>query len=108
MDFRVDWFIETIEYQADWRRHKAAEYPEDDRNLHTAEALDGLAAWLKRLPDNEPILVRLGAALQHLDAFSFAPSLEDRLARFRFNSDETRRDFITHMTGEIEEELDVE
>lgn len=34
--------------QADWRRQKAEEYPEDARNLQSARALDSLAEYVER------------------------------------------------------------
>jgi hypothetical protein len=39
-----------FEQTADWRRSKAAEYPEDSRNLEAAALLDKLAAVLKGTP----------------------------------------------------------
>jgi len=30
-------FLSSVEFQAEWRGRKAAEYPDDDRNLESAE-----------------------------------------------------------------------
>ena len=41
-----------FEQTADWRRYKAAEYPEDSRNLEAAALLDKLAASVETVaPD---------------------------------------------------------
>ena len=41
---------EEFEHQADWRREKAAEYPDDKRNLEAAEILDQLAHSVNDCP----------------------------------------------------------
>jgi hypothetical protein len=41
------------EASAHWRTEKAAEYPEDQRNLAAAEALGMLATYIRRLPPND-------------------------------------------------------
>jgi hypothetical protein len=41
---------ETFEWQADWRREKAVEYPDDVRNLEAARVLDRLAATADAVP----------------------------------------------------------
>jgi hypothetical protein len=42
---------EDFECEADWRRQKAAEYPEDERNLRAAESYDQIAATIDFVPD---------------------------------------------------------
>ena len=41
-----------FEQTADWRRSKAAEYPEDSRNLEAAALLDKLAASVETVAPN--------------------------------------------------------
>lgn len=41
---------EEFEYQAEWRREKAAEYPDDKRNHEAAEILDQLARSVRDCP----------------------------------------------------------
>src|SRR5215467_12427886 len=41
-----------LEDQAEWRRRKAAEYPDDRRNLDSAEEYERLAKTVKDIPDN--------------------------------------------------------
>jgi hypothetical protein len=41
---------ETFKEQADWRRSKAAEYPNDARNIDAANCFDRLAATAKDVP----------------------------------------------------------
>lgn len=47
-----------------WREGKAAEYPDDDRNLPAAEHLAGLARQLLALSDDDPRILRLENAVQ--------------------------------------------
>jgi len=48
-----------VEEQARWRNMVAEDYPEDDRNAHSAAALTKLAAWVRALPADDARLVRL-------------------------------------------------
>jgi hypothetical protein len=47
-----------------WREGKAAEYPDDDRNLPAAEHLADLARQILALPDNDPRILRIEGAVQ--------------------------------------------
>jgi hypothetical protein len=45
---------DDLEYAAEWRREKAAEYPEDaDRNLQAAQTLDRMAADVKKFQGSQ-------------------------------------------------------
>ena len=95
--------LEDAKMQAEWRDEKAAEYPDDERNLETADALRALVQWIEASPTS-PLLVRLDAALGRLydsddDALTFEPSVTDRLGRMGF-------DYITEPVGFLEELLD--
>jgi hypothetical protein len=48
-----------LEGQADWRRRKADEFPEDHRNLEWARRLEELARWVRTLSPRHPGLIRL-------------------------------------------------
>lgn len=82
-----------------WREGRAAEYPDDDRNLPAAEHLAGLARQVLALPDDDPRILRMESAVQAIaDAngelpatseitrtigFSWGyPSLDDLLDRY--------------------------
>ena len=43
---------ETFEHEAQWRLQKAAEYPEDERNLIAAQRYDRLANTVADVPDD--------------------------------------------------------
>lgn len=45
-----DQLRETFECQAEWRREKAVEYPDDRRNLKAADLFDRLAATVDAIP----------------------------------------------------------
>jgi hypothetical protein len=47
-----------------WREGKAAEYPEDDRNLPAAEHLADLARQILALPDDDPRILRMESTIQ--------------------------------------------
>jgi len=50
----LEQLIEKVESSADWRAGKAEQYPDDNRNLRSSQALTKLAARLKALPKNDP------------------------------------------------------
>jgi antiviral defense system Shedu protein SduA len=54
---------EDFESTADWRETKATEYPEDDRNLRSAEGLRSLATYVRALPNDDPRLLAIEAVL---------------------------------------------
>jgi len=51
-----------LEDQAEWRRRKAAEYPDDRRNLDSAEEYERLAKTVKDVPDD--VLVAYSEAFE--------------------------------------------
>ncbi len=55
----TEWLIEEIEGNADWRTRKAEEYPEDERNLRSSQALRNLAARMKELSADHPKIQEL-------------------------------------------------
>lgn len=44
-----------VESTAEWRRHKAEQFPDDRRNTVAAEELEELAAQIDRIGESEPI-----------------------------------------------------
>ena len=58
--------------QADWRRQKADEYPEDERNAQSADALESLAAFIE---PNEHGDYEAGAMIDRLNAHLFGPGM---------------------------------
>jgi hypothetical protein len=82
-------FLHEVANQAAWRRLKAAEYPEDDRNVKSADALDALAEWINTHSDHV-VVGELAAALDGLYAdpdygITFVPTVCDRLGRYGFH-----------------------
>jgi len=49
----VSAIIEILIAQAEWREHKAEEYPDDERNLRAASALRAAAEYVGVLPDDD-------------------------------------------------------
>ena len=52
-------FADFLREQAEWRRARADEWPEDPRNRRSAEALSELASWVMRLPNGDERLRHL-------------------------------------------------
>ena len=50
---------DELAFSAEWREHKAEEYPDDARNSQSAKALRTAASEVAALPDDDPRLVRL-------------------------------------------------
>jgi hypothetical protein len=68
---------EEFERQAQWRREKAAEYPEDSRNLDAAALFDQLAQSVVSLPP--PVLEAFTELFDDLsDAEEWQEMPEDR------------------------------
>ena len=57
-DYREQ-LVHSLEEAAQWRAGKAAEYPKDERNERSAQALDAAAREVAGLPDHDPRLRRL-------------------------------------------------
>jgi hypothetical protein len=93
-----------FECQAEWRREKAGEYPDDERNLKAAEIFDRLAATLDDVPQN---LIDAFAAVSARDAdyptvwddyvrgIGFHTEPHDAAALIREYIDEVRLDRFT-------------
>lgn len=61
-----------------WRQEKAAEYPDDDRNLRAAEHLAYLATQILALPDSDPRLFRMEGTVRAIaDANGELPATSD-------------------------------
>lgn len=58
--------IERIESSADWRAQKAEQYPDDNRNLRSSQALTKLAERLSALPGNDENVVAYEAVMGRL------------------------------------------
>jgi hypothetical protein len=72
-------FADFLREQAEWRRARADEWPEDPRNRRSSEALNELASWVMTLPNDDE-------RLQHIaDCFPEEPPflpVGDDVARF--------------------------
>ena len=61
MDFEEykSYLVMSVESTADWRARKAAEHPDDERNVDSSRALEALATKLEELPADHPKLREL-------------------------------------------------
>jgi hypothetical protein len=90
---------ETFEMQAEWRRQKAAEYPDDSRNTEAAKIFDRLAATVENVPPD------VLAAYEEL--FDDLPDVEvhqEMLRQVGFytsydNAEDFVREFISKVTS---------
>ena len=73
--------------QAEWRRQRVAEYPEDDRNSRSADGLEELAAYVLSLDPMDGRLTEIGLRGWHDEVFfpKAGDSAEYAVARFRFH-----------------------
>jgi hypothetical protein len=99
---------------ADWRSEKAAEYPNDHRNQRSIDALRRLAAWVSKLPDDDPDLLVLAASQPYSQGYVPGDAANYLISRFGFHREEDEagfREFLHWLVSEdlaqtVEEELD--
>ncbi len=78
--------VEGIEELVRWRREQAEEYPDDSRNVQSAEGLEALAAFVRNLPDEDERLRELMSLSIVDDAFDLPSGEGEReLSQFRFH-----------------------
>jgi len=94
-----------LEDQAEWRRRKAAEYPDDRRNLDSAEEYERLAKTVKDIPDN--LLVAYSEAFEDVpDSERWQEMLKDIFRGFSdfANATELVQAFVDAKREEEEDE----
>lgn len=97
--------IGAVENQAEWRRGKATQYPNDIRNRRSAELLEELAKNLHALPGDDPAWKQFTAAydnaldqLEKLGSPEKMPLESDILGRFGFDGGTSdAREFLNDM-----------
>ena len=83
---------------ARWRRERAEEYDRDPRNITCAVGLEGLAAYIRSLPDDDPRLAELTHWLTPYEIFEPVQQLHVAVSRFHFfQQDATFDGFLTHL-----------
>jgi hypothetical protein len=100
---------EAIKGEAEWRRKKADEYPDDRRNTQAANGLEELAAYVLTLPEDDPRLRDLTALAGGKDVFVFGQQASQTLSRFRFaGPGEEFDDFLEYLVSvAAEDEIDL-
>jgi hypothetical protein len=96
-----------LEDQAQWRRRKAAEYPDDRRNLDSAEEYERLAKTVKDIPDD--LLVAYSEAFEDMpDSERWQEMLKDIFRGFAdfANATELVQAFVDAKREEEEESED--
>lgn len=91
-----------------WREGKAAEYPDDDRNLPAAEHLAGLARQILALPDDDPRILRIEDAVQAIaDANGELPATSEIIRTIGFSwGYPSLDDLLDHYLQEHKRELE--
>lgn len=74
---------EELRRTAEWRREKAAEYQDDDRNAAAADLLGSLADSAEELDHEE--LEPLNAAAAEVDDYTFTERTNDFIGRIGFD-----------------------
>lgn len=85
-------FLIDIESTSEWRRRKAEEYPDDERNRRSAASLGELVEYVKGLDDGHLIFQALG----HLSE-SGSEGLSLELSRYGFDGPEDPEQFLQRL-----------
>jgi len=96
-----------LEDQAEWRRRKAAEYPDDRRNLDSADEYERLAKTVKDIPDD--LLVAYSEAFEDVpDSERWQEMLKDIFRGFSdfANATELVQAFVDAKREEAEDKED--
>ncbi len=105
----------AIANQAQWRSHKADEYPEDARNQNSAFYLSAMEKWLEDSTSWATDLPRLTAAYEALgalvdvDDYIYSGDLSQVLGRLGFQQPEraeTPESFIEDLEGPVAEVIE--
>lgn len=97
---------DQAEYSGDWRREKAEQYPDDERNVEAADKLYALAKGLRSLNPQTPLVQRY-AQLVDLGCEKILPLPESEiLGRVGLNHFfDDAEDFLKSVIREYEKEL---
>jgi len=91
-------FQEELQGQADWRREKAAQYPDDKRNAAAAEIFDRLAATAPAIPHD--VYAAFLELFEARDSEEYLQMLQS--VGFRYwpaSAEQFVRDFIASRSG---------
>jgi hypothetical protein len=111
------WLIDQVENTAWWRSEKAAEYPDDDRNMAASQSLTELAEKLKEVPADHPKIRELwriefglrpsGASSEDLGSYVVeAVSFELRAFGFSGGAYTDPEDFLDSLINVYQRELE--
>lgn len=109
MNDYTEQLILGIEGAAYFRHNKSVEYPDDERNIISAEALDKLAEYVKEIDDNHPVLqaFALWSEADPDNSISCIEHVSNELSRFCFNGEEENEPFLQRLASKIREELGI-
>ena len=101
-DFATE--IESKEY---WRSQKAEEYPDDQRNAASAEALRALLAYVDQLSNDHPIIgaLALYSECDEDDGLEAADMQNALLSRYGFDGEEDPEQFLQNLASELKKTL---
>jgi len=107
-----DELLQDIENARFFREQKAEEYPEDDRNRKSADALKRLAEYVTSLPGDHRLFEAYRRVYQESedddapirimeDVLGRIPGEPDELTRFGFDSDDDPAEWIESFTDNL-------
>jgi hypothetical protein len=88
---------------ATWRRGRFQDDLRDRRNLRSADGLDEFAAYVERLPPDEPRLKRLAALDLHGERFEPGQQTAYEMGRFRFYAEDATLDGLLDLLVDLAE-----
>jgi hypothetical protein len=103
---RQNEFIEQICYQAEWREGKASQFPDDHRNVASAESLRQLAHELDSIAPNDELWVRYHRVWKECSDSTALVEYESEVRReYGFSSDKspvTTKDAVRFLRAHVE------
>jgi hypothetical protein len=108
----LEHLISQVESSADWRAGKAEQYPDDNRNVRSSQALEKLAKKLKALPDNDKNVAAYEAVMDCLmdgdDMVSVVEHESHFIGRYGFDypQDGDPAGFLSALTEQHQEWVD--
>jgi hypothetical protein len=108
----LEHLIDKVESSAEWRAGKAEQYPGDNRNVRSSQALVKLAAKLKALPTNDKNVAAYEAVMDRLtdddDLFRVSEYETNHIGRYGFDyrQDGDPAGFLSELTEQCQEWVD--
>ena len=99
---------EKLEWEADWRRHIAEEWPDDERNPRAAALIQSAADIVRGLPSDDERLGRIRAAYAPFGTLGFGEDAHLVLKAAGFQGARTADELLNLLAAAADHDLDSE